>query len=217
MEVCTDYAATHYVVFNSNKTKTLYFSSKYLKIRNESVLTVNNQPVRFVKSVTYLGVTITDNLSEDMDIRPRVSSIYCTANMLRSRFFKCSANVTNILFRHFCTCMYGINLWSRYSHSSIEGLRVVYDNRVLHSMPRKIHIRETVVNCALSTFQSLLRKNTRHFILRCFQSSISYLVPTFECDYFLYSHYFAHYSKLNFHDFCQCRSNVLVGRLRPVY
>ena len=115
--------------------------------------------------------------------------------------------------------MYGINLWSRYSHSSIERLRVAYNNtyRVLHNLPRKVHIRETMVNSAISTFQSLLRKNTGNFILRCFQSSNSYLVQTFESDCFLYSHYFAHYSKLHYSDFCQCRPNALVGRLRPVY
>ena len=101
--VCTNYAVTHNIVFNSNKTKAPYFSCKYLKIRNEPVLTVNNEPVRFVKGVKYLGVTITDDLSDDMDIRARVSSIYCTANMLRSRFFKCFANAKNILFRHFCS------------------------------------------------------------------------------------------------------------------
>ena len=142
-------------------------------------------------------------------------SIYCTANMLRSRFFQCSANVKNILFRHFCSCMYGINLWSRYSHSRIEHLGVAYNiaYRVLHNLPRKIHLRETMANSSISTFQSLLKKNTENFMLRCFQSSYSYLVQTFESDCFLYSHYFAHYSKLHYYDLCQCRPNALVGRL----
>jgi len=42
--------------------------------------------VEFVSKVKYLGITIYDNFN----IIALVSSIYCTANMICARFFKCS-------------------------------------------------------------------------------------------------------------------------------
>ena len=76
-----------------------------------------------LNSIKYLGVTISSVLSDELDIKARVRSIYCIANMLRTRFFKCSVNVKNILFRYFYSSIYGINLWCRYPASSINRLR----------------------------------------------------------------------------------------------
>ena len=99
-------------------------------------------------------VTISSVLSDELDIKARVRSIYCTTNMLRTRFSKCSVNVKNILFQYFCSSIYGINLWCRYPPSGINHLRVAYNNayRILFNLPRRIHINETMVNNGISTF-----------------------------------------------------------------
>jgi len=97
--------------------------------------------VEFVSKVKYFGINICDNLSDDSDIKARVRSIYCTANMLRARFFKCSLKVKNVLFRYFFSCTYGINRWCCYSTANLNHLRVAYNNafHILHNLPRRIH------------------------------------------------------------------------------
>ena len=149
----------------------MYFPCKFLKTTDHN-LSVNDQHVEFVNSIKYLGVTISSVLSDELDIKARVRSLYCIANrgpILRTGFFKYSVNVKNILFRYFSSSIYGINLWCRYSASSINCLRVAYNNayRILFKLPRRIHINETMVNNGISTFYSLMRKHTANFIIRC--------------------------------------------------
>ena len=69
----------------------MYFPCKFFKTTDHN-LTVNDQHVEFVNSIKYLGVTISSVLSDELDIKARVRSIYCIANMLRTRFFKRSVN-----------------------------------------------------------------------------------------------------------------------------
>ena len=152
-----------------------------------------------MNSIKYLGVTISSVLSDELDIKARVRSIYCIANMLRTRFFKCSVNAKNILFRYFCSSIYGINLWCRYPASSINRLRVAYNNayRILFNLPRRIHINETMVNNGISTFYSLMRKHTANFTIRCKHSPNAYIQQIFGSACFLDSDFSVHYSKLH--------------------
>ena len=154
----------------------MYFPCKLLKTTDHN-LTLNDQHVEFVNSLKYLSVTISRVLSDKLDIKARVRSIYRIANMLRTRFFKCSVNVKNILLRYFCSSIYGINLWCRYPASSINRLRVAYNNayRILFNLPRRIHTNETMVNNGISTFHSLMRKHTANLIIRCKHSSNAYI------------------------------------------
>ena len=176
----------------------MYFPCKFFKTTDHN-LTVNDQHVEFVNSIKYLGVTISSVLSDELDIKARVRSIYCIANMLRTRFFKCSVNAKNILFRYFCSSIYGINLWCRYPASSINRLRVAYNNayRILFNLPRRIHINEIMVNNGISTFYSLMRKHTANFI-RCKHSPNAYIQQIFGSACFLDSYFSVHYSKLHF-------------------
>ena len=153
-----------------------------------------------MSSIKYLGVAISSVLSDELDIKARVRTIYCKANMLHTRFFKCSVTVKNILFRYFCSSIYGINLWCRYPASSINHLRVAYNNayRVLLNLPRRIHINETMVDTGISTFYSLSRKHTANFIIRCKRSSNAYIQQIFGSACFLDSDFSVHYSKLHF-------------------
>ena len=114
--------------------------------------------------------------------------------MLRTRFFKCSVNAKNILFRCFCSSIYGINLWCRYSASSTNRHNAY---RILFNLPRRIHINETMVNNGISTFYSLMRKHTANFIIRCKHSPNAYIQQIFGSACFLDSDFSVHYSKLH--------------------
>ena len=199
VDTCVEFAAKHNIVFNCRKTKAMYFPCKFFKTTDHN-LTVNDQRVELVNSIKYLGFTISSVLSDKLDITARVRSTYCIANMLRTRFFKCSVNAKNILFRYFCSSIYGINLWCRYPASSINRLRVAYNNAycILFNLPRRIHISETMLNNGISTFYSLMRKHTANFIIRCKHSPNAYIQQIFGSACFLDSDFSVHYSKLRF-------------------
>jgi len=73
----------------------MYFPTKFLKLSNFPTITLKGVNVEFVSKVKYLGITIRDNLSDDSDTKAWVKSIYCTANMLCARFFKCLLKTKN--------------------------------------------------------------------------------------------------------------------------
>ena len=75
----------------------MYFPCKFFKT-TDHILIVNDKHVEFVNSIKYLGVTISSVLSDELDIKVRVRSIYCIANMLRTGFFKWSVNVKKFCF-----------------------------------------------------------------------------------------------------------------------
>ena len=175
-------------------------SFKCLSVNDQISLSVNNQHVEFVNSIKYLGFTISSVFSDERDIKARVRSTYCIANMLRTRFSKCSEHVRNSLFRYFCFSIYGINVWCHYPTSSINRLCVAYDNayRILFNIPRRIHINETMVNNGTSTFYSLTRKYTANVMIRCKHSPNAYILQIFGSACFLDSDFSEHYSKLHF-------------------
>ena len=94
----------------------MHFPCKFFKTTDHN-LTVNDQHVEFVNSIKYLGVTISSVLSDELDIKARVRSIYCIANMLRARFFKCSVNVK----KHFVSLFLFLYL----RHQSLVSLSCV--------------------------------------------------------------------------------------------
>jgi len=84
------------MVSNEMKFKTLLLQWRWLA---DIYQCTNN--IKFGPSIKYIRLVIARNLSDELDIKARVRSVYCTANMLRNNFFKCSVKVKNILFRSF--------------------------------------------------------------------------------------------------------------------
>jgi len=65
--------------------------------------------------LTYLGHTITDNLTDDADIQREIRNLFVRTNILglRRRFHKCSMAVKCKLFKAYCycICLYDAALW----------------------------------------------------------------------------------------------------------
>ena len=54
---------------------------------------MNNEPLSFVSTNTYLGMIVHDKLNDEEDIMRHVKCLYARGNMLISRFRKCSDEV----------------------------------------------------------------------------------------------------------------------------
>ena len=97
-------------------------------------MNIDGQKIKFVNNVVYLGVSISSDLCDDTDDARQARYLYCAANKLKTRFFKGSIEVKNILFRAHCMCFYASQLWCNYSTSAINRLKVAYNDayRILH-------------------------------------------------------------------------------------
>ena len=112
LDVCDSFSNKNGVVFNSNKSQCMQFLPKSFHLMNVPVVRLCNETLNFSKKVKYLGVYLTNALTDDDDINRQVRSLYCSANQLKSTFSQSSFDVKNLLFKSYCTNFYGSDLWS---------------------------------------------------------------------------------------------------------
>jgi len=78
---------------------------------------LDNIDHKFVFEFKYLGHFITNDEHDDKDVLCEVRAMFTHTNILARRFFSCSVSVKIVLFRTFCICFYGMELWQRYMFS----------------------------------------------------------------------------------------------------
>ena len=141
---------------------------------------LNNEPLSFVSSNKYLGMSVHDKLDDEEDIMRHVKCLYATGNMLISRFFKCSDEVKTKLFKSFFSNTYGSHLWCRYRQSIYKKSAVAYNNiyRKLFSVRRGVSILAIYVNNNIDPFGVLLRKSIFSFRTRLYESDNSLIKKT---------------------------------------
>ena len=77
-----------------------------------SQISLDGCKLQFVSKFRYLGHIISDDLSDDDDIRREIKNLFVVfvrTNMLISRFYKCSSNVKLTLFKSFCMAVH--DMW----------------------------------------------------------------------------------------------------------
>ena len=74
----------------------------------------------------YLGHIISNNEHDDNDVLREVRAMFTRTNILARRFSSCSVSVKTVLFRSYCICFYGMELWKCYSSSTVNRLRSCY-------------------------------------------------------------------------------------------
>ena len=83
------------------------------RINPNALFFLNNKCIKKERSCKYLGHIISDNLTENEDIRMQIRSLYARSNMLIRTFGRCSRNVKRQLFMTYFGNMYRAQLWSR--------------------------------------------------------------------------------------------------------
>jgi len=89
VDICSHYAISHDIIFNAKKSVGVLFHVKFCK-NFKPDLWIAGKLIDFVNSVKYLGVFLTNNLSDDLDVMRQVKYLYAAGNTLRSKFSRCS-------------------------------------------------------------------------------------------------------------------------------
>ena len=88
-----------------------------------SYLLLNDQLVDLVDLHKYLGVTMTSDRQDHMNISRSIRALYIRGNSLISNFKHGSDDVKVQLFKSYCTRIYCCHLWSNFSQDVYRRIR----------------------------------------------------------------------------------------------
>ena len=102
---------------------------------------------------------ISHDLKDDDDISNQNRKMCARGNMVIRKYAGVTCEIKCILFRAFCYNVYGMALWSRYKGSTLNRLRVNYNNiaRRLFQRPQWSSASEMFVEHRLKGFYELRR------------------------------------------------------------
>ena len=115
LDVCSSYAMRHDIIFNCDKSKLMFIDTRKSGIVPR--VTLGNVQLGIVNTYRYLGHIMSDDLSDELDMKSKVRCLYARSNMLASKFRFCTNVVkTGCLHRSvaiYICARYGLGLDSR--------------------------------------------------------------------------------------------------------
>ena len=181
--ICDRFAKDHLVIFNTKKTKCMLFNSNNSVI-NKPKITLSGKVIEFVEKFTYLGHIISNDLKDDDDIGNQNRKMCARGNMVIRKYKSASVEVKCMLFRSFCYNVYGMALWSCYKGSTLNKLRVNYNNvaRRLFHRPPWSSASELFVEHRLKGFYEIRRNSCYSLRSRVLSSRNSLVQRIVNCD-----------------------------------
>ena len=146
------YGTENDIIFNGTKSQVMFLDTR--KTGNVTSIRLGDIALNFTSSYKYLGHIITNDLSDDADIKEKIGSLCARSNrsnMLLRKFHFCSDDVNNKLFSSYCSNLYLCSLWAKYKSACTRRFIVAYSNGyiILHSLPMR---------CSAIPIQGLLLK-----------------------------------------------------------
>lgn len=165
LQVTYEYGEENDISFNATKSHLLVCRSKEDKHIAYPSLYIGENGIKEVEKVKYLGHWICNDLSDDLDIERQIQNLYMRAHMLKRTFSHCSYAVKRCLFLTYCTCLYTSPLWVSYRSSTMNKIRVAYNNclRMIFVLPKVCSISMKFVELDITMFHALLRKQIYSF------------------------------------------------------
>ena len=197
LDICSKFALSHNVVFNVVKSQCLIVSSRSDFIRRPT-FQLSGASLPYTECYKYLGHMINSALSDDQDIMKQTRSLYARANVIIRKFSHASLNTKLMLFRAYCSPIYGCQLWSTMFQYSYSKLRVAYNDafrQLLHE-PRWCSASRLFVFHNVSSFSAIIRKLVYSLLCSLRDSNNLLVCAMFHSDICLQSSLFERWHKL---------------------
>ena len=167
LNICNTFASNNDILYNVKKTKCMRFLPKWLKNMQPHKIFLGERELDFVNTQMYLGVPISNDMADNLAIKQQTKAVYARGNMLIKYFKKCTMEVKCQLFVSYCTSVYCAYLWNNYNKSTINAIKVAYNNvfRAFTGTKRG-NTRHTMVNYNIPTFEVLVRNGIFSFYQR---------------------------------------------------
>ena len=161
VDICAAYGDIHDIKFNHAKTVCMYLPSKGNCTLNSPLISLNLQKLSFVPKFKYLGSFITQDNSDDENMRRLRGNCYARSNGIIKNFYACSPVVKCDLFKAFCCNMYCFHLWCDLKNETLRRLIVGYNHsfRIIMKYPRHCSASGMFVFNNVPSFKELWRKS----------------------------------------------------------
>ena len=110
VSVCEKYASEFDILFNSSKSKLLFFKGRFSN-RMESGIIVNGEIVNISDNAVHLGHNISSSDRENISLTAK-SSFWKSFNNFTSKLGHTYSFIKCCLFKQFCCGFYGSPLWN---------------------------------------------------------------------------------------------------------
>ena len=137
ISICEQYAKTHSITFNPNKSKLLCYNA------DEAVdippIYLNGEVIPSVGSDKHLGNYISTNIA-DRNIVDNVYDLYQRSNWVINDFRVCDSSTLDSLHRTYCMHMYGCELWDL-NRNYVKDFKVAWRKikRRIWKLPYRTH------------------------------------------------------------------------------
>ena len=162
LETCDSFAKDNYIIFSTTKSVCMSILPKCSTITRLPNIYLTNSKLNYVDHFNYLGHTITSKFTDDEDIGKETRKLCVQGNTIIRKFKFCNVDAKCCLFKSFCYSLYCCSLWANHSVSSVNKIRVIYNNimRKLVNVPIYSSASFMFASLGVKSFQELRRSTS---------------------------------------------------------
>ena len=189
LDICQRFAGDHFITYSIAKTEAMLIKPRGMRDFIPPKIFINDDEIKYVEQFKYLGHIITSDFTDDLDIERETRNLYIRGNTIARKFGFLSVEVKCALFKAYCYCLYTGSLWAKYRMSTMNKLRVAYNNvfRKLLRVPQWHSARTLFVNLGVRSFYENIRTasySLMHRVTGCQNSIVQVLLQS---DSFVHS------------------------------
>ena len=186
LQICDHYASLFDIIFNTDKTYCMFFWPRKYAYKHFPVFKLQGDVLSYLDEFKYLGVLIHSNLKDNAEILRRTRKMYALGNMVISKFKNCQDMCKILMFKTYCSNLYGCALWSDYNVTSYQRVKVAYNDiyRLLLGVRRgpnhsismlfvqhNVNPLETVIRIATHSLMSRVLRSENRLVASLRESS----------------------------------------------
>ena len=197
IQECESFSIEYGLKCNESKTVLLYFKPDNFKMNPCASIKMNGTLINEECSCKYLGHMITNQLSDNEDIKRQIRYFYGKANMLLRTFSQCSYHVKLQLFSSYCGSLYSCHLWCNYTVKQYREIQVAYNNvfRRLMGYEKFCNASGMFVANRSDNFDTRIRRLVYGFYQRLIVSENSLVKCVVNSSAWLSSKWYANWNK----------------------
>ena len=130
LDTCGRFSEEHDLMYNTKKTVCMVLRPKCFKNMTLPKFTLCGSVLSYVSQCKYLGFQMSDDSSDNAEIRQQHRLLCCRTNSLLRKFAMCSYSVKRHLFSSYCASVYCVYLWRVYNASVFKKFKVCLNNAV---------------------------------------------------------------------------------------
>ena len=160
LNTCDKFAKEHDIVYNTKKTVCMLLRPKMFRNMSAPRFTLCGATLSYVSEYKYLGFIMSDDASDNLEIKQQYRMLCCRTNSLIRKFSMCTYSVKRYLFTAYCVNVYCVHLWRAYNLSTLKKFKVCLNNaaRMFFGYDKYCSATAMFVSEGIDNFDVIYRK-----------------------------------------------------------